>query len=383
MMPRLNQLPWMDEDIGMFRDQLRRFIDAEVTPRLPKWREQGFVDAAIWRQLGELGMMLPEIPEAYGGSDTSLAYQAVVLEELARAEMPMKHSVHSIVAHYFVEYGTEEQRQRWLPKMASGEWISAIAMTEPGAGSDLKTLRTTAVRDGDHYVLNGAKTFITNGATAQLVLVACKTDPGAGAKGVSLIAIEVDAQTEGFRVGRVLDKMGQKAADTCELFFDNVRVPVANLVGGVEGMGFAQMMSQLPWERLIVAVCAVAVMEEAVEQAVTYTRERKAFNQTIFDFQNTKFKLAECATITHIARTYVNDCMQRLLDGTLDPEAAYMAKWWCSEEQCKVLDTCLQCYGGYGYMNEYPIARMYSDARIQRIYGGTNELMLDLVSRKL
>ncbi|AQV94698.1 acyl-CoA dehydrogenase [Cupriavidus necator] len=383
MTPKLHQFPWMDADIELFRSQLRRFVEAEMVPRLPTWREQGFIDRDIWRQMGELGMMLPEIPEEYGGSGASMAYQAVVIDELARAEMPMKHSVHSIVAHYLLEYGTEDQRRRWLPKLASGEWITAIAMTEPGCGSDLKTLRTSAVRDGDHYVLNGAKTFITNGSTAQLVLVACKTDPAAGAKGVSLIALEVDGEVEGFRVGRVLDKIGQKSADTCELFFDNVRVPAANLIGGVEGQGFIQMMSQLPWERLIVAVAAAAVIEQALEQTVAYTRERKMFGHTTFDFQNTRFKLAECATTAHILRGFVNDCIQRLLDGTLDPEAAYMAKWWASEQQGKVLDECLQCFGGYGYMNEYPIARMYTDARIQRIYGGTNELMKELIARKL
>ncbi|QJQ10704.1 acyl-CoA dehydrogenase [Pseudomonas putida] len=383
MTPQLNRHPWMTDELEMFRQQVRRFAEARMMPQAEKWRSQGFIDRQIWRELGELGMMLPEIPEQYGGSGVSLAYQLVVVDELARAEMPMKHSVHSIVAHYLLTYGTEAQRQRWLPKLANGEWLTAIAMTEPGCGSDLKTLRTHAQRQGDHYVLNGSKTFITNGSTAQMIVVACKTDPSLGAKGVSLLAVEVDNPPPGFRVGRLLDKMGQKSADTCELFFDDVKVPVENLIGGVEGQGFAQMMSELPWERLIVAVAAAAVIERAVEQAVEYTRERKAFGQSIFDFQNTRFKLAECASIAHIVRSFVNDCTQRLLDGTLDPEASYMAKWWCSEQQCKVLDDCLQCYGGYGYMNEYPIARMYADARIQRIYGGTNELMKELIARKL
>lgn len=295
----------------------------------------------------------------------------------------MKHSLHSIVSHYILEYGTASQREKWLPKLASGEWLASIAMTEPNTGSDLKALRTRAVRQGDHYILNGAKTFITNGLTSQLMLVACKTDPDLGSKGISLLALDVHSKPKGFCVGRVLDKMGQKAADTCEIFFDNVEVPAENLLGAVEGKGFEQLMSQLPWERLIVAVAATAVIERAVELTTDYTRERKAFDQTIFDFQNTRFKLAECATTAHIARSFVNDCIQRFVDGTLDAEAACMAKWWCSEQQCKVLHECVQLFGGYGYMNEYPIARMYVDARIQPIYGGSNEIMKEIIARKL
>lgn len=383
MTPQLNQHPWMTEEVAMFREQLRRFIEAEMVPHLPRWRDKGMIDGNVWSKMGELGMMLPELPPEYGGAGASPDYQLVVIDELARAEMPMKHSVHSIVAHYILEYGTPSQRERWLPKMASGEWITSIAMTEPGCGSDLKSLRATAVRKGECYILNGSKTFITNGASSQLMLVACKTDPSQGSKGVSLLGLEVYGKPEGFRVGKVLDKMGQKSVDTCEIFFDDVEVPAENLLGGVEGRGFVQLMSQLPWERLIVAVAAAAVIERAVDLTVAYTRDRKAFGQAVFDFQNTRFKLAECATIAHIVRSFVNDCIQRMLDGKLDAEAAYMAKWWCSDQQCKVLDDCLQCYGGYGYMNEYPIARMYTDARVQRIYGGTNELMKDLIARKL
>ena len=383
MMPRLHQYPWMTEEIAQFRAQVRRFAETEMAPRLPQWRRQGRIDADVWRSMGALGMMLPELPEEYGGAGATAAHQLVVIDELSRIEMPMKHSVHSIVGHYILEFGTEEQRRRWLPKMAAGEWLTSVAMTEPSTGSDLKAIRTHAQRRGDHYVLNGAKTFITNGATAQLVLVACKTDPALGAKGVSLLALEVENPPAGFRVGRVLDKMGQHSADTCELFFDDVVVPAENLLGGVEGRGFGQLMGHLPWERLIVAVAAAAVIERALELTVEYTRERKAFGQTVFDFQNTRFKLAECATMAHVVRSFVNDCTQRLLDGTLDPQAAYMAKWWTSDVQCRVLDECLQCFGGYGYMNEYPIARMYADARIQRIYGGTNEVMKELIARSL
>ena len=383
MSPRLHQHPWMTEDVALFRAQVRRFAETEMAPRLPEWRKQGRIDPEVWHKMGELGMMLPELPEEYGGSGTNAAYQLVVLDELSRIEMPMKHSVHSIVAHYILEFGTASQRERWLPKMARGEWLTSVAMTEPASGSDLKSMRTHAQRRGDHYVLNGAKTFITNGATSQLVLVACKTDLALGSRGVSLLAVEVDDPPPGFRVGRVLDKMGQHSVDTCELFFDDVMVLAENLIGGVEGQGFRQLMSHLPWERLIVSVAAAAVIERAVELTVEYTRQRKAFGQTVVDFQNTRFKLAECATMAHVVRSFVNDCIQRLVDGTLDPEAAYMAKWWTSDVQCRVLDDCLQCFGGYGYMNEYPIARMYTDARIQRIYGGTNEVMKELISRSL
>lgn len=383
MFPRLNQHPWMTEDVALFREQVRRFAESEMAPKLPQWRAQGRIEPEVWRKMGALGMMLPELPEEYGGAGANVAYQLVVLDELARIEMPMKHSVHSIVAHYILEFGTPEQRAHWLPKMASGEWLTSVAMTEPAIGSDLKGMLTRAQRKGDHYVLNGAKTFITNGATSQLILVACKTDPALGSRGVSLLAVEVDPPPPGFRVGRVLDKLGQHSVDTCELFFDDVVVPAGNILGGIEGKGFGQLMSQLPWERLIVAVAAAAVIERAVELTVEYTRQRKAFGQTVFDFQNSRFKLAECATMAHVVRSFVNDCTQRLLDGTLDPEAAYMAKWWTSEVQCKVLDECLQLFGGYGYMNEYPITRMYADARIQKIYGGTNEVMKELISRSL
>lgn len=383
MFPRLNQHPWMTEDIALFREQVRRFAESEMAPKLPQWRAQGRIEPEVWRKMGALGMMLPELPEEYGGAGANAAHQLVVLDELARIEMPMKHSVHSIVAHYILEFGTPEQRARWLPKMASGEWLTSVAMTEPAIGSDLKGMLTRAQRKGDHYVLNGAKTFITNGATSQLILVACKTDPALGSRGVSLLAVEVDPPPAGFRVGRVLDKLGQHSVDTCELFFDDVVVPAENILGGVEGKGFGQLMSQLPWERLIVAVAAAAVIERAVELTVEYTRQRKAFGQTVFDFQNSRFKLAECATMAHVVRSFVNDCTQRLLDGTLDPEAAYMAKWWTSDVQCRVLDECLQLFGGYGYMNEYPITRMYADARIQKIYGGTNEVMKELISRSL
>jgi acyl-CoA dehydrogenase len=381
ILPQLHRHAWMDADIDAFRDQARRYIDRELVPHLDGWRRQGFIPREVWRPFGELGFMLPEVSETYGGAGANLAYQLVVQDELARAEVPANTAVHSIVAQYIVAYGTEAQKQRWLPKLASGEMLAGIALTEPGCGSDLKALRTKASKQGDHYLIDGAKTFITNGFTANLLVVAVRTG-GAGSSGVSLMVLETE-NLPGFRVGRRLEKLGQHASDTAELFFDAVRLHQDQLLGEQEGLGFRQLMSQLPYERLLIAVPAAAVIEKAVELTVDYTRNRKAFGQTVFDFQNTRFKLAECATLAHVVRSFVNDCVQRLLDGTLDDEAAYMAKWWCSEQQCKVTDECLQLFGGYGYMAEYPIARLYADARIQRIYGGTTEIMKDLIARRL
>jgi acyl-CoA dehydrogenase len=380
-LPRLYQHAWMDQDIDAFRTQLRRYVEREIAPNLASWRRQGLVPPEVWRAFGAMGFLLPEMPQRYGAAGVSLAWQLVVQDELTRAELPAITGVHSIASHYVLAYGTEEQRQRWLPKLVSGEHLAAIAMTEPGCGSDLKTLRTRAVRDGDHYVIDGAKTFITNAETCTLLVLACRTGD-AGAKGVSLIVVETGGLS-GFRVGRKLEKIGQHASDTCEIFFDGVRVPADHLLGEAEGQGFTQLMNQLPYERMLIAVPAAAVIERALEVTIEYTRERRAFGQTIADFQNTRFKLAEVATIAHVVRSFVNDCTQRLIDGTLDNEAAYMAKWWCSEQQCKVVDECLQLFGGYGYMTDYPIARMYADARVQRIYGGANELMKDLIARSL
>lgn len=383
MLPTPHRLPWMSEEIDMMRDQARRFIEKELVPQLARWREQGRSDPAAWRHLGEMGLLLPELPQAYGGAGGTLAHQMVIQEELSRAEASTGTvSVHSIAAHYILDYGTEAQKQRWLPRLASGELLAAIAMTEPGTGSDLQAVRTRAERQGEHYIVNGAKTFITGGHNAGLVVVVCKTDPSKGAKGISLLVVETKDQP-GFRVGRLLDKIGFKASDTAELFFDDMRVPADQLLGGVEGQGFFQLMGQLPFERLQIAVSAVAIIERAIELTLEYTKERRAFGQAVFDFQNTRFKLAECATTAHVMRCFVNDCVQRLVEGRLEAEAAYMAKWWCSEQQCRVLDECLQFFGGYGYMNEYPIARLYADARVQKIYGGANEIMKDLIARRL
>jgi len=381
MLPQLFRHRWMDDDIEAFRDQVRRYVVGELAPRLDGWRRQGFIPREVWRPFGEMGFLLPELEETHGGAGASLAYQLVVQDELSKAELPGTTAVHTIASHYILDYGTDAQQRRWLPKLASGEMLAGIALTEPGCGSDLKALRTRARRDGDDYVIDGAKTFITNGFTANLLVLAVRTGE-AGSRGVSLVVLETE-ELPGFRVGRRLEKLGQHASDTAELFFDGVRVPASHLLGEKEGMGFVQLMSQLPFERLLIAVPAAAAIERAVELTVDYTRQRKAFGQPLADFQNTRFKLAECATLAHVVRSFVNDCIQRLLDGTLDDEAAYMAKWWCTEQQCKVVDECLQLFGGYGYMAEYPIARLYADARVQRIYGGANEIMKDLIARKL
>ena len=381
LLPQLHRHAWMDSEIEAFRDQVRRDIERELAPHLDVWRKAGFIPREVWRPFGELGFLLPEISEDYGGSGGNLAYQLVVQDELALAEVPAITGVHSIAAHYILDYGTEEQKQRWLPKLVSGEMLAGIALTEPGCGSDLKALSTKAIKDGNEYVINGAKTFITNGFTANLIVAAVRTG-GPGSGGVSLMVLETE-NLPGFRVGRRLEKLGQHASDTAELFFDNLRINANQLLGEQEGLGFRQLMSQLPYERLLIAVPAAAVIEKALALTVDYTRNRKAFGQSVFDFQNTRFKLAECATIAHVVRSFVNDCIQRLLDGTLDDEAAYMAKWWCAEQQGKVTDECLQLFGGYGYMTEYPIARLYADARIQRIYGGTTEIMKDLIARRL
>ena len=370
-------------ELALFRDAVRRFVETELAPHEARWRAQQHVDRAAWRKAGDKGLLLCAVPAALGGVGADMRHEAVVYEELARGgAMGFGKHVHEIVAHYLVGYGTAEQQGRWLPRMASGEAIAAIAMSEPGAGSDLQGIRTRAIRDGGDYVISGSKTFISNGHIADLVLLVCKTDPQAGAKGTSLIMIETPA-LPGFRRGRILDKIGQKAQDTAELFFDDVRVPVANLLGGDEGRGFAQLMQQLPFERTIIALTAVAVIERAVELTAAYVKERRAFGKALIEMQNTRFKLAECQTVARVARVFVDDCVRRLMDGTMDATTASMAKWWTTEMQCQVVDECLQLHGGYGYMLDYPIAQMYADSRVQKIYGGTNEIMKELIARSL
>jgi acyl-CoA dehydrogenase len=375
--------PWMNEELHSFRDAVRRFVASEVTPHQQRWREQQHVDRALWRKAGELGMLLADVPEDSGGSGGTFAHQAVVFEELALAgDTAFGLHVHAIVAHYLLNNGTEEQKYKYLPRLASGELIAAIAMSEPGAGSDLKGIRTTAVRTDIGYRLNGSKTFISNGYLADLVLVVAKTDPAAGAKGISLMLLET-ADNPGFRVGRILDKMGQKGQDTCELFFDDAIVPLQNVLGGEEGRGFAQLMAELPYERTIVGVAGVASIERALDLTVTHARERKAFGQALIDMQNTRFVLAECKTEATVARVFIDRCIDDLVAGRMDTVRASMAKYWITDLQCKIVDRCLQLFGGYGYMLEYPITQMYLDTRVQRIYGGANEIMKEIIARSL
>ncbi|PPK61603.1 acyl-CoA dehydrogenase family protein [Actinokineospora auranticolor] len=374
---------WMDEDLDAFRDLARTFCAKELTPNIERWIENKQVDRELWRKAGEVGLLCLSIPEEYGGGGGTFAHEVVLLEEQARAgDSGWGVSLHNgIVAHYVLAYGTEEQKHAWLPKLASGEWVGAIAMTEPGAGSDLQAIKTRAVRDGDEYVVTGTKTFITNGGQCDFVVVVAKTDPTKGAEGTSLVIVEADRP--GFRHGRVLDKIGQKSQDTAELFFDDVRVPATNLLGTAEGQGFIQLMNQLPQERLIIGVSSVVAMELALAETLRYTKERQAFGRPVYHFQNTKFTLAEVATETHIARLFLDDCVAKHLRGELDIPTVAMLKWWTSDRAMKAIDECLQLHGGYGYMTEYPIARIYTDQRVQRIYGGTNEIMKEIISRSL
>ena len=386
MLSARREAPWMNEELRILRDSVQRFLEKEFVPLQAKWEKQGRVDRDAWSKAGEAGLLCASIDERYGGGGGDFRHEAVLLEELAQFGVTFGNSVHSgIVAHYINAYGTEEQKRNWLPKMASGELVAAIAMTEPGTGSDLQAVATTAIADGDDWVINGQKTFLTNGMNADLICVVAKTDPSEAAGGVSIVVVET-AKVEGeggFSRGRNLEKLGQKAADTAEVFFDDVRAPRENLLGGVEGQGFVQLMQQLPQERLIIAVGAVAAMERALRITSEYVKERKAFGKRILDFQNTQFKLAERFTELHIARSFVDDCVQRLLAGKLEVSTAAMAKWWTTQKQCEIVDECLQFFGGYGYMMEFPIARMYADSRIQKIYGGSNEIMKMLIAREI
>jgi len=367
------------EDHEQFRQSVRRFFDREMHPNKETWDQAGKVPKAFWRKAGEAGLLCPQVPEAYGGPGGDFRFNAVVDEELGYGGTSAGFSVHSdIVAPYLMHYGSEEQKQTWLPKMVSGEVITAIAMTEPGTGSDLQAVKTSAVRDGNHYVINGQKTFISNGQNCDLVVVVAKTDPDEGAKGVSLILVEADR--EGFQRGRNLEKMGQKAADTSELFFQDVRVPITNCLGE-ENHGFIYLMKELPQERLVIAVGAAASAQHAFDITVDYVKERKAFGRRIADFQNTRFKLAEMKTELEVGWAFVDQCMAKHLKGELTPQEGAMAKLWLTEMQGRLVDTCVQLHGGYGYMMEYPIAKHYVDARVQRIYGGTSEIMKELIAR--
>jgi acyl-CoA dehydrogenase len=370
------------EEHEIFRASVRRFMEEELAPHHEEWEDNGEVPRWAWKRAGELGFLCAAIPEESGGVGADRRYSIILMEEQARLNLTgLGFALHSdIVAPYIDHYGTPEQKHRWLPKMTSGDYVAAIAMTEPGGGSDLKALRTMAVRDGDDYVITGQKTFITNGQTADLILVACKTDRSAGAKGVSLIMVEADRP--GFARGRRLKKMGTKAQDTSELFFNEVRVPASNLIGQ-EGQGFVYMMQELAWERMHVGIQAISCCEAALDWTIDYTKNRHAFGKPVIEFQNSRFTLAEMKTEVQVGRVFLDRCLELVLEGRLDATTAAMVKLWTSEMQGKVLDALLQLHGGYGFMWEYPITRAYADARVQRIYAGTNEIMKELIGRSL
>jgi acyl-CoA dehydrogenase len=375
--------PWMDEETRIFRKVVSEFIAKELAPHQTRWGEQRRPDAEAWSKAGKVGLLLPDVPEEYGGGGGTFAHEAVVVEELARAGVNFGSGIQSIVAHYILAYGSEQQKHRWLPGLASGELVGAIGMTEPDAGSDIQAIKTTARRDGGQYVVDGSKTFITNGWHASLVCLAVRTDPRApGPRGLSLLMIET-RDLPGYRVGPSLEKIGRHAQDTCQLFFDSVRVPATNLLGAGEGRGLFQMMDQLNYERLSIALSAAAGAERAVDITTRYVKDRKAFGKALLDFQNTRFKLAECKTEAHLGRIFVDNCIQKFIAGELDGVTAAMAKYWLTECQWRILDECVQLHGGYGYMQEYPIARMWADSRVQRIYAGSNEIMKEIVGASL
>ncbi|MBO9378925.1 acyl-CoA dehydrogenase [Sphingomonas histidinilytica] len=387
-MPVLDLQPpgFMDSDeLRLFAESARRFLaDHADTAETRRWRDQGHVSPEAWRKAGEAGLLGLSIPAEYGGAGADFRFEVVLMEQLG-----LQHALNfaiplhnAVVAPYIVSFGTEAQKRRWLPRAASGEAILAIAMTEPGAGSDLQAMKTTAVRRGDDYVLNGQKTFISNGAHASLIIVAAKTDRDAGGRGISLFLVDT-RDRPGFSRGRLLDKLGQEGRDTAELFFEDMVVPEDCLLGGIEGRGFAMMMEKLPQERLVIAWQAMAMMECALEMTVAYVRERQAFGRAVIDFQNSQFKLAEAKTSATVAKVFLHHCTERLIEGGLDPATASMAKYWTTEAQARLIDECLQLFGGYGYMLEYPIAEMYKDARGYRIYGGTSEIMKLLIARTL
>ena len=379
--------PWIDDELALLQDSVARFVDRELLPVAADWERDRRVDPASWQKAADAGLFCASIPEAYGGGGGTLGHEAVIQQELVRAGLggsfAICHGIHStIVAHYILAYGSEEQRQRWLPKMARAELIGAVAMTEPGTGSDLQAIRSTAKREGAHYRLNGSKTFISNGQSANLIVVVARTGDAQGAGGISLLVVETDG-AEGFRRGRNLEKLGLHGQDTSELFFDDILVPAENLLGGEEGRGFGQLMQQLAWERLNIVLTAVVSMERALSLTTDYVRERKAFGKALIDFQNTQFVLADAKTQATVGRYFFDAMMVQLLAGELNATTAAMGKLWATETAFKVIDSCQQLFGGYGYMTEYPIARLFADARVARVYGGANEIMKLIIARAL
>ena len=375
---------WKDDELVLFEDEARKFFERELLPHVEKWHDQGAVDRWAWEKTGEAGMLCMSMPEEYGGAGGTFAHEQIFMEQQIKSGIEgFGAGLHNcIVAPYILHYGTEEQKKRWLPRMAKGELIGAIAMTEPGTGSDLQSVTTTAIKEGNQYVINGQKTFITNGQTANFIIVVAKTNPSEKAGGISLMVVETD-EVEGFERGRNLKKLGNKAQDTSELFFTDVKIPTENMLGLDEGQGFIQLMEQLPQERHQIAVQGMATIELALELTIDYVKERKAFGRRILDFQNTQFKLAECKAKATMARVFVDYCTTQLIAGKLDVPTASMSKMLLSDLENEIVDECLQLFGGYGVMDEYPISRLYSGSRVQRIYGGTNEIMKLLIARSL
>ncbi len=374
---------WMNPELEAFQTSVEKFLDQEMLPQDEAARAQGHVGYDLWRRAGELGMLCTDIPAEFGGGDGDFRHEAVIYEAMARRGLTgLNNSVHSIVAHYLLNHGTQEQKEFYLPQLCAGQMVGAIAMTEPGGGSDLQSIKTRAIKKDNSYVLNGSKTFISNGFLSELMLVVAKTNPTQRARGVSIFLVDT-RELKGFSVGKLLKKVGMKAQDTAELFFDDVALPENALLGGAEGQGFYQLMGDLPYERLIIADNAMGAMSGAYQETVNYVQGREAFGKKVVEFQNTKFKLAEIATTIRVARAFMDRCIEDYLSGKLDTETASMAKLWMTEQQCNVIDECVQLHGGYGYMEEYLIGRMYADARVQRIYGGTNEIMKEVISRKL
>jgi len=373
----------MSDELRAFRARVRQFIRDEFAAHQPRWRQQRRPDVDAWTAAGAAGLLLSDVPAQYGGGGRTFAHEAVVVEELARAGIRFASSTQSIVAHYLVAYGNEEQKRGWLPRLARGELVAAIAMSEPAAGSDLQGIKTTARRERDEYVINGSKAFVTNGCNAGLVCLAAKTNAAvAGMKGISLLMVEGKG-LPGYRAGDALEKVGLHEQDTCELFFDDVRVPASNLLGDTEGQGFSQMLEQLPYERLAVAIAAVATAEQAVAITTSHVKTRTAFGKPLIEFQNTRFKLAECSTEARVGRVFLDDCIERFLEGERDAVSCAMAKYWLSDSECRIVDECVQLHGGCRYMAESPVARMWADSRVQRIYAGTYEIMKEVIAWSL